>query len=251
MRRWAVLTVVLVVLSAFFVSSYAGINVNSAVPRPGMMGQSSRSPYGDREPARSPYDQSNTAGVARPAYPGAAPVAPPLDPNKVYAAIKAFPGLDKQLSQVGRGSRNEVTEWLRLQDSLADAVASDNRTRLSREIQKQVEQELAFLRKLATEEGAKKTVAAIDGVLLYRQSRLQKLSAKMEEDRRAARTRASSTRSPRGWTPRNGGMYSPGYMGGRRGTSGQYNQGTMYDQSGAYQYQQEQPAGGSTRRRSR
>ena len=253
MRRWAILTVVLVVLSAFFVSSYGGINVNSAVPRPGIMGQPSRSPYGDREQARSPYDQANVStGVAPPGYPGTMSPAPaPLDPNKVYAAIKAFPGLDKQLAQVGRGSRNEVTEWLRLQESLADATAPDNRSRLSREIQKQVELELALLRKLAKEEGAKKTVAAIDGVLLYRQSRLEKLSAKMEEDRRAARARASSTRSSRGRTSRSG-AYSPGYTGGRRGTSGQYRGqtggGAMYDQNESYQ---EVPPRTPTGRRSR
>ena len=241
------------VISVCFVSSYAGININPAVPRPGMMGSSSRSPYGGRDQVQSPYGQASpSTGLARPGYPGATSPAPePLDPNKVYAAIKAFPGLDKQLAQVGRGSRNEVTEWLRLQDSLADATASDNRSRLSREIQKQVELELAFLRKLATEEGAKKTVAAIDGVLLYRQSRLEKLSVKMEEDRRAARARASSTRSSRGRTSRNS-VYGPGYQSGRRGTSGQYRGqaggGAMYDQNGTYQ---EVPPRTPTGRRSR
>jgi hypothetical protein len=122
---------------------------------------------------------------------------PPLDPNKVAAAVRAFPGLEQELTRVGRGSRAEVTEWRRLQDSLESTSAVDNRTRLGREVQKQVAAELALLRKIAMEEGAKKTVAAIDGVLLYRQTRLEKLNKLLTEDRRNARTSATSTRTSR------------------------------------------------------
>ncbi|MCJ7791363.1 MAG: hypothetical protein MUP49_02970, partial [Dehalococcoidia bacterium] len=50
----------------------------------------------------------------------------------------AYPGLDKELAQVGRGSRTEVAEWRKLQESLTSATAVDSRTRMTREVQKQV-----------------------------------------------------------------------------------------------------------------
>jgi len=185
MKRWAIFTVIAVIVSVFLVSSYAGVNINSTVPLAGlsMSQSSSREAIQPAATARSAY--------AMPTY-----GAPPLDPNVVYAAIKAYPGLDKELAQVGRGSRTEVTEWRRLQESLTSATAVDSRTRMTREVQKQVALELGFLRKIA-EEGAKKTIAAIDGVLLYRQSRLEKLNKQMQEDRREAKADTSSTRSSR------------------------------------------------------
>jgi len=188
MKRWAIFTVIAVIVSVCLVSSYAGININSAVPRAGISGSQSSS-----------RGTSQPAGTASRAYPVRTTTGPErLDPNVVYAAIKAYPGLDKQLVQVGRGSRTEVAEWRRLQESLASATAVDTRSRMTREVQKQVALELGFLRKIAEEEGAKKTVAAIDGVLLYRQSRLEKLNKQMQEDRRTARAEASSARSSRG-----------------------------------------------------
>jgi hypothetical protein len=83
--------------------------------------------------------------------------------------------------------------------------------------------ELDFLRKIAEEEGAKKTVAAIDGVLLWRETRLEKLTEMIQEEIRksqntssgSVRGRTSSGYSPRGRTSSN-----------RRGTT---------PQNGAYQ----------------
>lgn len=193
MKRWAIFTVIAVIVSVCLVSSYAGININSAVPRPGILGSQSSS-----------QATSQPTATARSAYPMPTNSAPPLDPNVVYAAIKAYPGLDKELAQVGRGSRTEVAEWRRLQESLTSATAVDNRTRMTREVQKQVALELGFLRKIAEEEGAKKTIAAIDGVLLYRQSRLKKLNKQLQDDRREARADAISTRSSRTRRSRSG-----------------------------------------------
>ena len=149
---------------------------------------------------------NQSAAPATPVYPTPTDSAPAvLDPNVVYAAIKAHPGLDKQLEQVGKGSRTEVEEWRRLQESLASATAADNRSRLAREVQKQVALELGLLRQIAEEEGAKKTVAAIDGVLLYRQYRLEKLNEQMQADRRNARTNPTSAGSSRSRRSQNGG----------------------------------------------
>ena len=192
MKRRAIFTMIAVIISVYLVSSFAGVNVNSSAARFGTSGLQPTS-----------KGASQPAGTASTPYPSRATATPaPLDPNVVYAAIKVYPGLDKQLRQVGRGSRTEVAEWRRLQESLTSATAVDNRSRMTREVQKQVALELGFIRQIAVEEGAKKTVAAIDGVLLYRQSRLEKLNKQLQEDRRSARTTSSSTRSSRGRTGR-------------------------------------------------
>jgi hypothetical protein len=187
MKRWTIFTVIAVIVSVCLVSSYAGININSSVSRPGILNSpsSSRSSSRPAEAPASTYVGPSSMGPA------------PLDPNKVVAAVRAFPGLEQELTKVGRGSRAEVAEWRRLQDNLASATAVDNRSRLGREVQKQVALELGLLRKIAKEEGAKKTIAAIDGVLLFRQSRLEKLNEQMQEDRRKAATSLRSSRTSR------------------------------------------------------
>jgi len=220
MKRWAILMLVLAVILVCLVGSYAGVPITSSMPRVDVVGP--RSPYGDAAPARSPYgdadtDRSPYSSATSPTSPERAP----LDPNKVAAAVRAFPGLEKQLELVGKGSRNEVTEWLRPVTSI------DNRSRISREVQRQVAMELEFLRKIAEEEGAKKTVAAIDGVLLWRETRLERLTEMIQEEIRksqstgsgSVRGRTSSGYSPRGRTSSN-----------RRGTT---------PENGAYQ--QEEP----------
>ena len=192
MKRRAIFTVIAVIISVYLVGSSAGISVNNSVPR-----------FGTRGLQPSSRATSQPAGRASTPYPARTTMAPaPLDPNVVYAAIKVYPGLEQELAKVGRGSRTEVTEWRRLQESLTSATAVDNRSRMSREVQKQVALELGLLRKIAEEEGAKKTIAAIDGVLLYRQSRLEKLNKQLQDDKRNARTTTSSTRSSRGRTSR-------------------------------------------------
>ncbi|MBN2136386.1 MAG: hypothetical protein JW720_01125 [Sedimentisphaerales bacterium] len=206
MKRWALFTLVMLVMSVCFVSSLSGISVNNAIPRAGI--NSSRPDSGR---AGDPPAADSASYAAPQAY-----NAEKLDPNKVAAAIRAFPGLEQQLIDVGRSSRNEITQWLRPVSSTAD-----NRSRLAREVQKQIEAELVFLRKVANEEGAKKTVAAIDGLMLVRQSRLEKLSEKMaEENDKEDEPESESATSGRGRRSSTG----IGTSGGRRsrsGTSGQ------------------------------
>ncbi len=225
MKRWTIFTVIAVIASVCLVSSYAGININSSVPRPGMLGSRSSTP--------DPYGQEGSAGTPSPygststPYGSPSMVEPsPLDPNKVVAAVRAFPGLEQELTKVGKGSRAEVTEWRRLQDNLASATAVDNRSRLGREVQKQVALELGLLRKIAEEEGAKKTIAAIDGVLLFRQSRLEKLNKQMQDDRRSAATslrssRTSGTRGGGTTGSESSGRYAPSSRNGGQGEQGE------------------------------
>lgn len=220
MKRWAISMAVLAAILVCLVGSYAGVPINGIAPRLDVVGP--RSPYGEAERARSPYGDADTdrSPYSSPTSP-TSPARAPLDPNKVAVAVRAFPGLEKQLELVGKGSRNEVAEWLR------PVTSMDNRSRLSREVQRQVEMELDFLRKIAEEEGAKKTVAAIDGVLLWRETRLEKLSEMIQEEIRKSQSTGSGSvrgRTPSGYSPR---ARTPS---GRRGTT---------PENGAYQ--QEEP----------
>lgn len=123
-----------------------------------------------------------------------------IDPNKIQARINAFAGLEQSLKEVDRRSDNEIREWLQ--------KTVDNRISLARAVHEQIRAEILFIRKLAVEEGAKKTTAAIDGLLLNRQKRFERLIEKMEEE-------AKDLRRMRGTTTT--GRSRPGYPSTRRG----------------------------------
>ena len=140
-------------------------------------------------PPTSPYDDAQVGDRGTAA--GTPDVGRPqdVDPNKVRAAVKAFKGLDVELEQVERKSTTEITQWT--------SDKEDNRTALMRAVDDQVRVELAMLRKIAAEERANKTLAAIDGVLLNRQVRIEKINDRM----RKMRSEQPRTRTPRGRTP--------------------------------------------------
>jgi hypothetical protein len=98
------------------------------------------------------------------------------DPNAVRAEIGKFEGLGEALKQVNIKSGNEIGEWTKgkLDDRLNLALAS----------QKQITAELKLLREIASKEGAAKTTAAIDGILLDRQERFKSVIEKLEKDNR-------------------------------------------------------------------
>ena len=132
--------------------------------------------------------------------------------DAIAAKLKPFPGLEKEFEEVDKGSQNELREWVR--------GPLENRKTLAKTVHEQIITELNFLHKLAVEEGAKKTTAAIDAVLLSRQERFGRVEEKLEEERKKeyeAEREARKTRVPRG-TPR--------YP--QRGTD--YNRGTGYRQ---------------------
>lgn len=108
---------------------------------------------------------------------------PLADPNKVRARIRSFEGLEKALVELDRQSQNEMREWLQ--------KTTDNRTNLVRASERDARTELDFIRKLAVEEKAVRTVAAIDGISLNRQERTRKLLKEMEKE-------AKGLRQPRG-----------------------------------------------------
>lgn len=102
------------------------------------------------------------------------------DPNAVRAKIEKFEGLSGALAQINTESSNEISKWTqgRLDDRFDLILAA----------QKQTIAEFKFLRELAIKEGAVKTTAAIDGILLDRQERfkgvIEELGKKSERLRR-------------------------------------------------------------------
>jgi hypothetical protein len=88
-------------------------------------------------------------------------------------AIKPVVGLEKELEALAKKSENEMQQWL--------AGGGDNKISLANAVQEQIRAELILTRKAAVEEAAKKTTAAIDGLLLARQTRLAALVEKIAE----------------------------------------------------------------------
>lgn len=104
---------------------------------------------------------------------------PFTDPNVVKAKIKTFEGLDKELKAIDRMGIRETRGWTTRQ--------SESSPILAKAVYKQVEDELIFTRKTAVEENAAKTTAAIDGVMLIRNERFERLLKVMQEERKKLR----------------------------------------------------------------
>lgn len=128
----------------------------------------------------------------------------PKDPNVVRAKVREFAGLEKTLDDLakkgesvcsrchdnpaqrrrpeGMGSRNEGVTRQRMPGRTGSKISAKVNA-----MHGQTRAELDLIRKLAVEEGAKKTIAAIDSLLLSRQERLEKIAKKSKEQSQNAR----------------------------------------------------------------
>ena len=96
--------------------------------------------------------------------------------------------LDRTLRRLDRLSRDEVQEWTENN--------GDNRLDLAKAVNKQVENELKFLRKIARQEGCGNTAEAINRLLILRRERFTQYTKEMEKtDTRQGRI---TERLPRG-----------------------------------------------------
>jgi hypothetical protein len=130
------------------------------------------------------------------------------DPNEIRARVKTFEGLEKALEEVAGKSQNETRQW--------QQKRYDNRTLLIRTVQKQFEDEIGVIRKVADEEKAKKTTETIDSLLTGKQERFKQVSKELLTQKRElrqtqpargrGRTRTSG-RSTRGRTSQRGQPY--------------------------------------------
>ncbi len=115
----------------------------------------------------------------RPSTPKVTIKLPFNDPNKVKAALKAFEGLEKALKTVARTGVREMRGWTSRQSASSPILA--------KAVYQQVAAELKFIRKLAIEEAAAKTTVAIDGLLVSRHERFERLAKTMLEEKRKLR----------------------------------------------------------------
>ncbi|MHC4808164.1 MAG: DUF6263 family protein, partial [Planctomycetota bacterium] len=127
------------------------------------------------------------------------------DPNEIKARIKTFEGLEKALEAVTKKSQSEMRQW--------PQKRYDNKTLLVRTVQKQFEDELGFVRKVAVEEKAKKTAEAIDSLLIRRKERLKKVSRELLAQKREQQQTQTQQAPTRGRTRYSG-----------RSTRGRYSQ---------------------------
>lgn len=157
---------------------------------------------------------NNIAGAATPIQPitPARPTNEPSvldDPNEIKNRIKTFDGLGKAIKQVTDKSDAEERQWLQNR--------RDNRTLLSRAVQKQFEDEMVLIKKTAVAEKAKKTVTAIDTLVSQKEERSRKVYRELLQQRREqeqgqamgrVRSRGrTSSRGGRGRSSMRGGQY--------------------------------------------
>ena len=104
------------------------------------------------------------------------------DPNAFGKKGEEDKALDRALGRVDRLSRDETEEWT--------TNNGDNRLDLAKAVNKQVENELKFLRKIAKEEGCGKTAEAINRLLVLRKERFTRFIQEMENTSTRGRGRA-------------------------------------------------------------
>jgi hypothetical protein len=130
------------------------------------------SPYGD-DGLYGQAGQGTSAPVA-----AATRVEVKIDPNAIRDEVKAFEGLAPAIKAVDDKNDVELKGWMQRR--------LDNRTTLLRAAEKQFGDELAFVKKVATEEKAQKTIPAIDELIAKRKDRNVAISEALREERRTS-----------------------------------------------------------------
>lgn len=104
-------------------------------------------------------------------------------------AMRRFRGLENTLERVNKSGRNEIREWMRSR--------LEHRITLLKAVQERRNQEFGLLRELAVEEGAVKTVGAIDHLLAARRERYEDVinRTKQEKKRLLRREREEKERA--------------------------------------------------------
>jgi len=153
--------------------------------------------YGPRAGALRGDGTAGPVATIRPITPARPANEPSVldDPNEIKARVKTFAGLEKAIKQVADKAAAEERQWRHSR--------YDNRTLLSRAVQKQFEDEMGLIKKTAAAEKATKTVAAIDALVSQKQERSKKVYRELLQQRRleqgqSGRGRARGRTSGRG-----------------------------------------------------
>jgi hypothetical protein len=123
----------------------------------------------------------NPAGAGSPIQPmmPARPTNEPSpleDPNEIKNRIKTFEGLEKAIKEVADKSAAEERQWRQ--------TRYDNRALLSKAVQKQFDDEMVLIKKVATEEKTKNTITAIDTLVSQKQKRSKEVYRELVQLRR-------------------------------------------------------------------
>jgi hypothetical protein len=154
------------------------------------------------------------------------------NPGEIKTRVKTFEGLEKSVKLVSDKSTNEERQWLQ--------TRYDNRTTLVRAVDKQFEDEIDFVRKVAVEESAKKTVEAIDSLRTNRRKRSLKVNRELLEQKREQRqTESTSTRGRTTGMSTRGRTSMRGQASGTNTTGTVYGRGTVYVPRGGYESENE------------
>jgi len=138
-----------------------------------------------------------------------------IDANEIREQLAKLTVLQAPLKAVDANSESEQRAWI--------ARRSDNRTLLIRAVQKQFEEEMVFVKRVAVEEKAAKTTKAVDDLVAGRKLRYEQIGQELREQRRQAlqesrdsmaTARGRGTATSRGTRGR-----SSGVAGGYTGTS--------------------------------
>jgi hypothetical protein len=173
-------------------------------------GRSSRGRVSQNEQQNNSYGSSGSYGRSGGSGGYGRNSSDPYSRGGTSTRTSRYPGATRGPSQqaaqpVDREAEDESRQWLQ--------ASFDNKSDLASAVNEQIQIEVISIRDVAVEEAAKKTTAAIDGVLLARQMRLDAYLLKMQEQaqRQQAqdpRTRGGyqqDTRSGRGQTTTRGG----------------------------------------------
>jgi hypothetical protein len=103
-----------------------------------------------------------------------------VDPN-VQRIKEEFEELKETLERINENSQDEIRQWM--------SRRIENRIALAKEVHEQVLKELNFIKKIAAEEEATKTIMTINKILDDRQKRFEKMLKEMEQEQEKLRRR--------------------------------------------------------------
>ena len=116
------------------------------------------------------------------------------DPNEIKNRIKTFEGLEKSIEEVSSKSQLVMRRWRQ--------IRIDNRTTLVNNVQRQLQEEIEFISKVALEEKAKKTSEAADALLAKKKNMTSKIVKEMRAQEGDQRQQTRSTSRVRGRSTR-------------------------------------------------
>jgi hypothetical protein len=182
---------------------------------------------GAKEPLSPDAMYGDYGGAAGQVQPQAMPAAPPredvvVDVNAIREEIKGVEGLEAALKVVDDKSLGEQQSWIQRR--------ADNRTLLVLAVERQFAEEMAFVKPIATEEKAAKTVQAIDEVTAVRKKRFEEIGSQLREQRRVALASSRGSGTMGGRSMRGG---RGGYRGGGAAGGGAYSPASPYGAPGA------------------